>query len=196
MSHRAIRAAIKARMETVPGIGQVQEYERFASANPDLAAFYMEDGRLNGWYIRRLEVQREPDGSLTKETTLWRLVGLRSFEDTEASELTFDDLIDGLIAAFAADETLSDTVETTRLSDADGLELQESGPVMFAGILAHEGRLELKTFCYRDAPLALPPLDDFKTFHADWDVPPHGNVTAPLPAGDPDAEDTIDLENP
>jgi phage gp37-like protein len=37
-------------------------------------------------------------------------------------------------------------------------------------------------------------LDDFKTFHADWDIPPHGNVTPPLPAAEADARDTITLQ--
>ena len=34
---------------------------------------------------------------------------------------------------------------------------------------------------------------EFRTFHADWDVPPFGNVTPPLPAVDPDAADTVEL---
>ena len=37
-------------------------------------------------------------------------------------------------------------------------------------------------------------LDDFATFHSDWDIPPHGNVTPPLPADEADAEDTVILE--
>jgi phage gp37-like protein len=38
-----------------------------------------------------------------------------------------------------------------------------------------------------------PSLDPFVTFHADWDVPVHGNVTPPLPAASPDAADTVTL---
>lgn len=34
---------------------------------------------------------------------------------------------------------------------------------------------------------------DFITLHADWDVPPLGNVSGPLPATGPDAEDLIAL---
>ena len=33
----------------------------------------------------------------------------------------------------------------------------------------------------------------FAEFHADWDVPPLGNVEAPLPADYPDAEDLLEL---
>lgn len=36
-------------------------------------------------------------------------------------------------------------------------------------------------------------LDDFATFHADWDIPPHGNVTRPLPAEEADARTTVHL---
>lgn len=34
---------------------------------------------------------------------------------------------------------------------------------------------------------------DFLRFHADYDIPPHGNVTAPLPAGEADAADDVYL---
>lgn len=34
---------------------------------------------------------------------------------------------------------------------------------------------------------------DFEQLHIDWDVPPIGNVTAPLPADDGDARDDIEL---
>lgn len=37
-------------------------------------------------------------------------------------------------------------------------------------------------------------LDDFEAFHVDWDVPPLGNVTPPLPSDDADATDTVTLE--
>lgn len=34
---------------------------------------------------------------------------------------------------------------------------------------------------------------EFRTLHLDWDIPVHGNVTPPLPAATPDAEDLIEL---
>ncbi|PIW30412.1 MAG: hypothetical protein COW30_02570 [Rhodospirillales bacterium CG15_BIG_FIL_POST_REV_8_21_14_020_66_15] len=37
-------------------------------------------------------------------------------------------------------------------------------------------------------------LDAFVTLHTDWDVPTFGNVSTNLPAGDADAEDTINPE--
>ncbi|PCJ57852.1 MAG: hypothetical protein COA65_08900 [Rhodospirillaceae bacterium] len=35
---------------------------------------------------------------------------------------------------------------------------------------------------------------DFATFHSDWDIPPHGNVVAPLPTAEADARDDIKPE--
>lgn len=37
-------------------------------------------------------------------------------------------------------------------------------------------------------------IADFLHFHADWDVPPHGNVQPPLPADQADARDDVYLE--
>ena len=39
-------------------------------------------------------------------------------------------------------------------------------------------------------------LADFLVFHADWDVPPHGNVVPPLPAASPDAADHVVIPSP
>jgi phage gp37-like protein len=40
-------------------------------------------------------------------------------------------------------------------------------------------------------PVAADGLDDFTHFHADWDIPPIGNVQPPLPAEEADARDDI-----
>ena len=37
-------------------------------------------------------------------------------------------------------------------------------------------------------------LSPFATLHTDWDVPPIGNVEAPLPAAAPDAEDLVEIQ--
>ncbi|CAN0458122.1 unnamed protein product [Ectocarpus fasciculatus] len=48
---------------------------------------------------------------------------------------------------------------------------------------------------YVGAPAVDATLDDFETFHADWDIPPHGvHATVPLAAEDADATDDVTLE--
>lgn len=51
--------------------------------------------------------------------------------------------------------------------------------------------VEFRTRYIVDLPDPAASLTDFSTFHADWDIPPHGNVTPPLPADEPDAVDTV-----
>lgn len=43
-------------------------------------------------------------------------------------------------------------------------------------------------------PAGFADLDDFATFNADWDIPPIGDVSTTLPAGDADATDNVQLE--
>ena len=59
-----------------------------------------------------------------------------------------------------------------------------------ASIYAHE----FHTRYVSNEPAAASGLDDFAAFHVDWDIPPLGNVTGPLPAEEADAEDTIEVE--
>lgn len=53
------------------------------------------------------------------------------------------------------------------------------------------------TSAYQDGPAQpdISALDDFATFHVDWDLPPHAGFTAvPLDAADADATDDTQLE--
>lgn len=54
-------------------------------------------------------------------------------------------------------------------------------------LMALELRCRIVVSAFADAAAG----DDFTLFHADWDVPPLGNVTQPLPAAAPDAADMI-----
>ncbi len=148
-THLEIRNAISATLTGVAGIGTVQSYERFARKQADLSNLYVSDGQLRGWLIRRL---RRPAtftavGRRTIDTG-WQLRGYMSLDDSAASELAFDDLIDAAIDAFIADADLGGTVATTNVGDKIGLQLDQSGPVMFAGVLCHEARLTLTSRHY------------------------------------------------
>lgn len=90
-------------------------------------------------------------------------------------------------AAGAASVTLAELVDPAILVGLDPASFAASGRSAYALTLA--------------VPLLLtgpdggppPSLDPFVTFHADWDVPVHGNVTPPLPAASPDAADIVTL---
>jgi len=54
--------------------------------------------------------------------------------------------------------------------------------------------IEIETSYVTELTLDETTLDNFVTLHSDWDLPPLGNVIAPLPAAENDAEDLIKPE--
>lgn len=146
----AIRAAIVATLRSVPGIGVVNDHERYAKAVDGLRALYVPSGeqQLRGWWVRRVKLA-ERDRVLPRsiEYTQWRIQGVMALDDASASELAFDDLIETARAAFRANDTLGGTVSQCALPDGSeaGLQLLDAGPVNFAGVLCHGARLSLTT---------------------------------------------------
>lgn len=160
MSLLAIRTAIVATLNSVPDIGIVQPYERYAADLAGLKALYWSaaHNQLRGWFVRRMATRESANiQARTVEQVRWRIVGVMGLADATATELTFDDLIEGVRNAFAADETLGGTVDQcTDPSSEDGdscIQLDDAGPVMFAGVLAHGARLRLTTTRYLERTL-------------------------------------------
>ena len=145
-----IRAAIVETVETVPDIGCVHAFERYASDRTRLRALYVSSigGRdqLRGWFIRRKEFSAARTGASRRTiTTTWEIVGYMALADEAETELAFDGLVDAIADAFQANPSLNGTVVTTIFDDGAGLSQADSGPVMFAGVLCHAVSLQLKT---------------------------------------------------
>lgn len=153
MTLAAVRTAIVARLNTVTDIGAVHAYERYASDLKKLATLYSYQGAIRGWFVRR-PVTHESGNILSRtvEVVRWRIQGVMSLEDANASELTFDALIESVRDAFAQDETLGGTVDQcSEPGNEDGescIQLDDAGPVMFGGVLCHACRLGLTTVRY------------------------------------------------
>lgn len=196
-----IRAAIGATMKRVPAIGIVQPYERYAKAESDFRAFYQvgeEKARqIRGWLIRRGATRQT--AFLSTQVRVehdWKIRGFLGVQDDKASEIVMDDLVEKLVREFRLDLTLGGTVEARFDTDQPvGLQLAESGPVMFAGVLCHGVSLDLTTRHYESAIPAEEAPGLFKIFHANWDIPEFGNVQPPLPAdATADATDHVEME--
>lgn len=148
-----IRAAIVAALGSVPNVGLVHSYERFAQHEKAFRDLYQSGGQLLGWNVRR-RATRESSDALGRWTVTheWRISGFMALNDAAATELEFDDLIEAARDVFRADETLGGVVATTVIGDGPddpaGLQLLESGPVMFCGVLCHSARLALFTRHY------------------------------------------------
>lgn len=157
MSIAAVRSAIVARLISVANIGVVHAYERYANDLARLKALYWSPthNAVRGWYVRRPATSETGNiQARSVEQIRWRIVGLMSLDDAAASETTFDELIEAVRDAFADDETLGGTVD--QCTDPENkagescIQLDDSGPVMFGGVLCHACRLGLTTVRYLD----------------------------------------------
>lgn len=148
--HERIRAALIALLRAVPGTGRVHEYERFSGKPKDFQALYMQGRDIRGFYVRRQSYRETPFSSLRNRVrTRWILKGFASLVDADATELAFDRLLDELAATLRATPILFDADGNalchTVTDDGTGLQLDESGPVMFAGVLCHGATCSLTT---------------------------------------------------
>lgn len=151
-----VRAAIVAIFESIPDIGKVNSFERYADRDADLQAAYQASiggtKQLRGWNVRRTSV-RELSGPLgvSLEVAGWTITGYLAINDKLQSELVMDGLIEAARAAVRVNPTLNGTVtDTSDLSNGSeaketGLQLTESDPVYFAGVLSHRVVLSLLT---------------------------------------------------
>lgn len=147
-----IRAAILAKLQGIADIGKVNDFERYADQTSALKAQYVAtiaaSDQLRGWNIRRVATKEVfVDTGRWSAHVDWRIRGFMALNDANSSEKTFDDLIEAIRDAFRADDTLGGTILTCidPSSNQAGIQVIESKPVLFAGVLCHSVQLGLFT---------------------------------------------------
>lgn len=181
-----IRAAIRARMETVPGIGIIHSYERYAAREPDFARLYMhkqpgQPDRLLGWHIRRVATREFAFSSLKNRVEIDFVIrGWMALEDARETEILMDGLVERLRAAWRRDPSFNG-VFNAPIPDGQalGLQLVESQPYMLGGVLCHGVRLTFTgnlLLSIEDDPAD---WDDFARLGNTWRVEPADNDAAP-----------------
>lgn len=147
-----IRAAIKAKLAAVTGIGQVHDYERFAKTEREFQDLYKDatSGRVKGWnFYRAATAERDLDVGEVRRLHEWRITGFMGLDDLDASGKLLDDLVELIATAFRTDRTLGGL--TIDIKDMDnefgpsGVQVDGIEPVMFAGVLCHRAQLTLVT---------------------------------------------------
>lgn len=154
-----IRAAIKARLETVTGIGVVHGFSRYARRSADMVKFYQDGdkGPLRGWHIRRLRRSQTAGkdgrggGSNTPKTVInqWLMEGFLSLQDGDASERAFDELLESIVLAFDGDDTLGGAVISCTTDQGAGVQQEVNEHAMFGSVLCHRAKLILHTRHYQ-----------------------------------------------
>lgn len=146
-----IRAAIVAKVNTVPGIGQVHNYERYAKQASAFISLYESSGRVLGWNVRRVrKTQVGPTFGHVEVANEWEIKGFMALNDVSSSEISFDNLVESIGDAFLGDITLGGVVDSLAKEDGtQGIQVLESAPVMFNGVLCHMAKLQLFTLHYQ-----------------------------------------------
>ena len=154
MSLATHRAALAAALGAVPNVGLVHDEEPYARAEAAFRALYMwanpDTGRdqLRGWFIRRVRTaERELGVGRTLNVHSWQVRGFMALEPPDSGK-TFDDLVEAMRQVLRTNPTLSGAVQPGPLEQATGVQVQESTPVMFVGVLCHGATLTLNTFEY------------------------------------------------
>ena len=113
MSEALIRAQIKTIMETVPGIGVVYDYERYARSLADYFKLMTPVGQdsVKGWVIHREKTDsRQITMGLLgqiERVHSFRIAGILEMDDVAGSEKNFQEILDGIFTAFKANGTLN-----------------------------------------------------------------------------------------
>lgn len=136
-----IRTAIAGILSGVSGVGIVYEYERFASSWTDfLSLFKTTAGKINGWSITRRRTPADWDvRRVADRAHAFVLRGVYGLKDADASELDFQDQVEAVVAAFAADRKLGNTVYDCSPVSVDVFE-----PRVFGTVLCHYAELSLE----------------------------------------------------
>lgn len=142
----ALKTKIKEKLEGVTGIGNVYDYERYANKTSEFKTLYVNSGKINGWHFRRTKRKdTQPYIGRREIVQEWTIRGFISLDDAGETEKTFDALIDNIIDAFFADDTLGGIIDTMIVNNNIGIQLLNSQPVMFAGVLCHSAELQFST---------------------------------------------------
>ena len=144
MSLSAIRTQIKTTLEGVSGIGTVHEYERWANDwKGFLELFKTSANVINGWMItRRKTPERWRTAEEYERVFEFAILGVYGLKDDDATEKTFQDLIEAICAAFRQDPDLGGACETTHpefgsLAGRSGVQVEVVENRVLGSVLCH-----------------------------------------------------------
>ena len=150
------RAAIVAQLQAIAGIGVVHGYERYAAREGDFRTLYLADlgggvQQIRGWNVRRTATKEVSSTlGISLRVVSWSITGYMALDDAGASEIAFDALIEAVCDGFRSHPVLGGAVADLRDLSGDGsetygIQVTNTEPVLFSGVLCHRAQLALTT---------------------------------------------------
>jgi len=152
----AHRQALAALIGAVPMAGLVHDHEPYAAQEAAFRTKYLwtlPSGarQVRGWFIRRTGT-RETELGVARVLNMhtWQVRGFMALDDAADTEIEFDELIEAIRKAYRADPTLGGAADLSP-ADGAGINVTDSRPVVFCGVLCHSAVLTLTTHAYLSA---------------------------------------------
>jgi len=140
MSLIAIRDKIKSELEDIADIGLVYDYERWAALPDRFIALFKTGGKIKAWAITRTSTREEMFSSNeNRRIYIFTIRGFFSLDDANASEKTFQDLIELICSTF---RTLPDLEKVCE--NCEPVQVVSVGHAMLADVLCHFAELTLE----------------------------------------------------
>lgn len=145
MGEATIRTAIYNILNGVTDIGKVYDYERWAADWTTFINLFKTTiggvDQIRGWEIgRRSAPEKLFTMGLNLRDHVYVLRGYMGVNDSNATEKTFNNLIESIADAFRSNDRLNDAAESHDLIQADIIEFR-----VFGGVLCHYAELSLIT---------------------------------------------------
>jgi hypothetical protein len=139
VSYTAILGYLKTKLTAVPGIGVVHDYERWAADWATLVNLYVSNAKLNGWHVTR-KVTSEDWSALpvVERYHTFEISGIYALKDADASEKTFQSLVEAVMSALRHDYTLGGNCLKAGPQKLATVETR-----MFGSVLCHVAVIEL-----------------------------------------------------
>jgi len=114
MSESLIRAQIAVILATASGIGVIHDRRRYSDSWDAWFTLMTSGGKVNGWTINREETPAAYDTNATiARRHSFTIMGFYEINDTDASETTFQAILDSIFTKFAGNRTLNGTAQNS-----------------------------------------------------------------------------------
>jgi hypothetical protein len=144
MSESGTRAAIAAKIASLPDIGIVHDYERWAADSAKFIEFFTATiggvSQIRGWEISR---KKAVEDTTSTRGHIYLIKGYMGLKDAAATEKTFNGLIEEIALAFRRSQSLGGAT-----LGHDFIQVQTIEARMFGSVLCHCA--ELSITCYDD----------------------------------------------
>lgn len=144
MSLTLIREAIKAKLDSIDNVGEVNDYRRHhITWEKIIENFTDSTGKVNGWFFEWLAAPqtKEASGSIVlTRSHSFRIWGVYSLKDNVASAKTFEGIVEEVLNEFSNDQDLMIKVRWPDDSPPSLVNMDEVG---FSGVLCHRCQIGL-----------------------------------------------------